>query len=35
MAFLLPSPIRHIHDVPEPAEVEVLPVAQTGVALEP
>jgi MFS family permease len=33
MAFLLPSPIRHIHDVPEPAEV--LPVAQTGVALEP
>ena len=22
MAFLLPSPIRHIHDVPEPAELE-------------
>jgi hypothetical protein len=21
MAFLLPSPIRHLHDVPEPAEV--------------
>jgi MFS family permease len=35
MAFLLPSPIRHIHDVPEPAEVEELPVAQTGIALEP
>jgi hypothetical protein len=35
MAFLLPSPIRHIHDVPEPAEVEELPLAQTGLALEP
>jgi len=32
MAFLLPSPIRHIHDVPEPAEVEP---SQTAVAVEP
>jgi MFS family permease len=32
MAFLLPSPIRHIREVPEPAELDA---SQTAVVLEP